>query len=162
MIDFLNQRMSRKIFDDFFGVFDMSVESQRQRFRALKQQESVERRNCSSGVAKQNRANISYKCGFSCSLRERYAVIAGVWSCYVRIFFRRPLEVAAFYDYSAQSRSVSADELCCGMNDDIGSVLNRANKVGSSESIVNYDRNAVRMRNFRNSVNIWNIAVRIA
>ena len=75
---------------------------------------------------------------------------------------RLPVELAGIDDDAAERRAVTADELRRGMHNDVRAVLNRANQVGRAERVVNHQRKAVPVSNFRNCVDVGNIAVRVA
>lgn len=72
-----------------------------------------------------------------------------------------PVELTRLNDNPAESCTVAADKLCSGMYNDISAVLNRSYKVGSAECVVDNKRKPVLMSDFRYSVDVGDIAVRI-
>ena len=57
---------------------------------------------------------------------------------------------------------MSADELGCRVNDNICSVLKRADQIRRCKSIVHNQRNLMRMRDRCDLLNIHNVRVRVA
>ena len=57
---------------------------------------------------------------------------------------------------------MTADELGSRVNNDISTVLDRADEVRSTEGVVNYERQTVLVRNLCNSLDIRNIGIRVA
>ena len=78
MVDLLDLRMVFQEFDDLLRIFCVPLEAQRQRLRALQQQEGGKRGNGSALIAQQNGAHIGRKCCRTCRIDERNAVVAGV------------------------------------------------------------------------------------
>ena len=102
----------------------MTLYAERQGLDSLQKKECVERRDTCAGVAKKNRADVGDKCSRSYDIVERYAVVARVRSCDVRVFAAcLKVELAGFYNNAAESRSVATEELRCGMNYDVCAVL---------------------------------------
>lgn len=80
-----------------------------------------------------------------------------------RIFARfLPIERTAVNDNAADRRSVSADELRRGMNDDVRAVLDRSDEVRGRERRVNDEGNAVSVRDLRDPLDVRNVRVRVA
>ena len=73
-----------------------------------------------------------------------------------------PVELAAIHDDTAESRAVATDKLGCGMHHDVGTVFKRANQVRSTEGVVDHQRNLVLVSDFGDSVDIWNVGMRVA
>ena len=73
-----------------------------------------------------------------------------------------PRELAAVDDDAADGGAVAAHELGERMHDDIRAVIERAGDVGRSEGVIDDQRNAVLVRDFRYRLDIENIAARIA
>ena len=163
MIDLCDLRMILQVFDNLLRILCMTLQTQRERFRTLKQQECRKRRNCSALIAQQDRTDIGHKCSRADSIRKGNAVIARIRRCDRCIFAAGlPVKLAGIHDHAAERCAVSADELCCGMHNDIRTVLDRTNQERRTECIINDKRQAVLMRNLRNCVNIRNIGIRIA
>lgn len=80
-----------------------------------------------------------------------------------RIFARfLPIERTAVNDNAADRRSVSADELRRGMNDDVRAVLDRSDEVRGRKRRVNDEGNAVSVRDLRDPLDVRNVRVRVA
>ena len=75
MVDVLDLRMVLEEFNDLLGVLDMALDAQGQGLGALEQQECVERRDGSAGVAEKDRADIGYESSRADSVREGDAVV---------------------------------------------------------------------------------------
>ena len=73
-----------------------------------------------------------------------------------------PVEVAAIDDYATEGRSVTADELRCGVDNDVGAMLEGAEQVGSTEGVVNYNGQAVLLGDFGNCVDVGDVGVGVA
>lgn len=65
-----------------------------------------------------------------------------------------PVELAAVNDNAADSSTVSADKLCCGVDNDVCTVIKRSYEVRCSECAVNNERDLVLVSNFRNLFNV--------
>lgn len=61
MVDLLDLRMVFQEFDDLLRIFCVPLEAQRQRLRALQQQEGIERRERSALIAQDQRADVRRK-----------------------------------------------------------------------------------------------------
>lgn len=112
----------------------------------------MEWRKGSSCITKDNCTNVSYKCCRSGCLCKGNSMIAWVRLRNPWKFARcLPVKVTAVYDYSTDCSSMASDEFGCGMNDDICTILNRANQVRSCKCRINYKRNVMFVRNFATS-----------
>lgn len=119
----------------------------------------MERWKCSACISEENGTNISYKSSTRSSLCKYCTVVwcVRLWELW-ELAWCSPVKLAAFNDYTAESRTVTADKLCCRMNNDICAVLKRSEKIRCSECAVDYKRNLVWMSNvcyFFNINNIW-------
>ena len=163
MVDVLDLRMVLEEFNDLLGVLDMALNAQRQRLGALEQQECVERRDGSAGVAEKDRADIGYESSRADSVREGDAVVARV-----RLSDRRvlagslPVELAGVDDNAAEGRAVAADELGSGMDNDVRAVLDRTDEVRGAEGVVDDERQAVLVRDLSDGFDVRNVGVRVA
>ena len=54
---------------------------------------------------------------------------------------------------------MAADELGCRMDNDVGTMLDRADQVGRAEGVVDDKRNAVLVGNFSDGVNVGDVGV---
>ena len=57
---------------------------------------------------------------------------------------------------------MTADKLCCRVNNDISTVFDRSDKIRSTEGVVNNNRYTVLVCDLRNCINIRNITVGVA
>lgn len=73
-----------------------------------------------------------------------------------------PVELAGINNDAAEGRAVAADELDSRVNNDISAVLNRTDEVRGTESVVDYERQTVLVRNLCDSLDIRNIGIRVA
>ena len=73
-----------------------------------------------------------------------------------------PRELAAVDDDAADGVAVAAHELGERMHHDIGAMIERPRDVGRGERVVDDQRNAVLVRDFRDRRDIQNVAARIA
>ena len=141
----------------------MTLDAERQGFRALQQQKSVKRRNCRSHIAEQNCANVSDKSRRTNRIGKRYTVVTGVGvgdAGVIAAFF--PIEFARFHDNAAERRAVTAYKFCRRMNNDVRTVFNGANEVRCAESVVNDEGQTVLMGNGGNFFDVRYVAVGVA
>ena len=162
VVDLSDLRVLREEFENLLGVFHVTVKAERKRFSALQEEECIERGNCSTFVAKKNGTDVDDEgCGAS-GCRERHAV-ARVHFGELRELARcSPVELAAVNNHATESRTMTTDELRCGVNDDVSTVFNRANQIRRTESIVDYDRNLVLVSEFRDGFDIRDVGIRVA
>ncbi len=159
----LDLRMSSEIFHYLLRVLSMSVQSQGQSLHTLQKQECVEGGDTCAGIAEQDRSDICDECSWADCVIERDAVIAGVGIRDVGILAARlPVELAGLYDDAAECRAVTAYELGRGVYNDVRAVLDGADQIRGSECIVDDQRKAVLVGNFRDRVNVRDIAVGIS
>ena len=141
----------------------MALKAERKGFSSLQQEEGVEGADRSALVAQENRANVCDKGGRANCVRERNSVVAGVGRGDRRVLSALfPIKLARVYNHAAKGCSVAADKLCGGVNDDVGSALDRANKEGSSKCVVDDNRNSVLVGDLRDGVDVRNVAVGIS
>lgn len=149
--------------NDLLGVLNVTLDTQRQSLGALQQQECVERRNGSTSITQQDSADVGYESSRTNCICERDAVITRV-----RLSDRcilagcLPVELAGINNDAAEGRAVAADELGSRVNNDISAVLNRTDEVRGTESVVDYERQTVLVRNLCDSLDIRNIGIRVA
>ena len=111
MINALNLRMLCEVFYDFFGVFRVTLNSERQGFKSLKEDKRVERRERGACVAEQDRADVGYKRSSRSRLSKYSAVIGWVRLGELREFSARsPVKFSAFDNYAADCGAVASDE----------------------------------------------------
>ena len=53
---------------------------------------------------------------------------------------RLPIEVTAVDDHTAQRGAVAADELGCGVDNDVGTMLQRTEQIRGAEGVVDDNR----------------------
>ena len=163
MINLLNFRMIFKEFHNLISVFNMTVKAQRQSFSSLQKKECIKRTDCSPLVTQQNCTNISYKRSRSNSIRKTDSMITWIWLRNRTIFSAFfPVKFSRIYYYTAKSCSMATNKFCCRMNNNVRTMFNRANKIWSSKSIINYKRKSMLVGNFSNRINIRNIRIRIS
>ena len=163
VVDFLDLRMICQELHDFLGVLHMAFNAQAQSLGALQQQERVERRDGSAGIAQQDGADISHKCSGPGRLSKGNTVVAGVGCRNVRILAAGfPVELATVHDDTAQGGAVAADELGRGMDHDVRAVLNGTDQVRGAKRVINDQRQAVLVSNGCDGVDIGDITVGVA
>ena len=141
----------------------MSLEAEGESLHALQKQESIEGRDRGSCIAQEDGTDVSDKGRGTDRIIERDPVIAGVGLGDLGIpASGLPVEFSGLYDNAAQGRSVSPDEFGRRVNHDISSVFDRADQVGSSESIVNDKGQSVAVGDLRDRVDIRDVAVRVS
>ena len=121
----------------------MAFNAKGQRFKALKQEEGVKRRDGSARVAQSTGANLRDKCS-AFEIRIDKTVVLRVRCRESRVAAALCLiEVAFFDNYAAHGRSVTADEFCCRFNDDVCAVFERTIKIWRSKRVVNDQQKTV-------------------
>ena len=150
MINLLYLRMIVQKIHNLSCVLRVSFETERKGFNSLKEKECVEGRDSRSRVTKKDRSYICYEgCGAD-SIIEGYSMIAGVRIRDIRILSAcLIIEPSGLYDYSAESRPVSADKLCCGVNNDVRAMLDGTDKERCSEGIVHNEGDVMAMGDLR-------------
>ena len=78
MIYLLNQRMLGQVFNYLLRVFGMTIQSERQSFNSLQQEESIKGRNCRSCISEKYGADVCYESGRTCCICKGDSVIARV------------------------------------------------------------------------------------
>lgn len=87
-------------------------------------------------------------------------MVGGVGLGDLRILAARlPIEVAAIDNHTAQRGTVAANELSCGVNDDVGAMLQRTEQIRSAEGVIDDDRQAMLLGDLGDSVDVGNIGV---
>ena len=90
-------------------------------------------------------------------------MVTWVWFCEGRkLSACFPVELAAVNDNAADSSTVSADELCCGVDNDVCAVIERSYEVRCSECAVNNERDLVLVSDLCNLFNVDKVRVRVA
>ena len=163
MVDLLDQRMGAQVFHDLLCILGVAFEPQREGLDSLQQQERVERRDRSAGIAQEYGADVGDEGRRAYRVIERHAVIAGVGVGDVRIFSACfPIEPARFDDDTAEGRAVAADELGGRVDDDIRAVLDGSDQIRRAEGVVDDQRQAVTVGYLGDSVDIGYVGVGIA
>ena len=146
-----------------FGVFGVTLQTQREGLHALQQEERGERRDARARVAQQHRADIGHERGGAHRFDERHPVITRVGLRHGGILAGgRPVEFAGVHDHAAQRGAVAAEEFSGRMDHDIGAVLDGANEIGGAEGVVHHQGQTVFVRERGQRVEIGDIAVGVA
>ena len=74
----------------------------------------------------------------------------------------RPIKLAGVHDDAAKCGSVAAEELGCGVDNDVRAVLDGADEVGRAEGVIHHQRNAVLVRQLGQGVDVGDVTVGIA
>ena len=144
-------------------VLNMTFNSQGQCFKTLQEDECVDRWKCCTCITEKDRTDTSYKCCARGCVCKAYAVVAWVWFCELwELAWLLPVKLAAFNDNSADCCAVTADKLCCRMDNDICAVLDRSYEIWSSECAVNEKWDIVCVCDICDSFNINYVWVRVA
>ena len=162
VIDLLDMRVLGKVVDDLECVLDVALDAQRQRLRALQQQEGIERRERSALIAQDQRADVRRKSCRADILGKADAVVARVRLDELRELARgNPVELAADDD-AAERRAVAADELRSRVDDDVRAILERAQLIRRRERAVDDERDVVLVRDVSDSLDVDEVGIRIA
>ena len=163
VIDLLHLGVVGQELDDLFGVFIVAVQTQGERLGTLQQHPCVERADAAAQIAQDHGAHIGHKGGRAGSLGKADAVVAGVRLREGGEFAAGlPVELAGVNDDAAQRGAVAADELGGRMDNDVGTMLDRADQVGRAEGVVDDKRNAVLVGDSGNGVNVGDVGVGVA
>ena len=141
----------------------MTLYTKSKALQSLNQYPGIEGRNCRSLITDGNGTKIGCDNSRSCIYRKTYAVVGRVrlgkpWP----LLALCPVEFSGIYYKSAQGRTMSADELCCGVYHDVCTVLDRTNQIGSCKGIVHNQGNTMLMSKICPSLNINSISVWIS
>ena len=164
MIDLGHLRMLAQIVDNLEGVFYVTFYAQRQRFQTLQQNECVERRNCGAGVAEDDGADACHESSLARYVGEDCAVVTwvGLGECWELVGIGFPVESAAVYDHTSETRAVASDKLSGGMHHNVGTVFDWADEIWGAECVVDNQRNIVAVCHFRDGFDIGDVGVGIA
>ena len=163
MVDLRDMRVLGEVVDDLEGVLDMALDAQRQRLRALQQQERIERRERCALIAQDQRADVRSEGRCADILGKADAVVARVRVNELWELARSdPVELAAIDEDTAERRAVTADELRGRMDDDVGAVLERTQLIRRRERTVDDERDLVLVRDIGDSLDVDEVGVRVA
>ena len=141
VVDLGHVRVAHEEVDDLLGVLHVTVDAQRQSLGALEQDPGVERADAGALVTQQDSADIGCEGGGTGSLGKRNTVVGGVGLSDLGVLAARlPIEVTAVDDHTAQRGAVAADELGCGVDDDVGTMLQRTEQIRGAEGVVDDNR----------------------
>lgn len=123
----------------------------------------MERRKGCACISQENSSDLCNESRSAYCLGEADAVVAGVgFGEGGELSARFPVELAAVNDNAADSSAVAADELCCGMNYDICTVLNGTDKIRSTEGVVYYQRDLVLVSDLSGLFDVDKVSVGVA
>ncbi len=160
MVHTLYIRACHKVIQDLLGVLPVTLQTKGQRLGSLQQKERIEGRDRSTFIAKDDGTDVGYECSLSGSLYEGYAVVGLVRLCELREELAGgPVKGSAVYDNAAEGRSMSADELGCGMYHDVCAIFNWTNQIRCSEGVINDKRQAVTVCNLCDGLDIRNVCI---
>ena len=163
VIDLLDMRVLSEVVDNLECVLDVALDAQRQRLRALQQQEGIERRERSALIAQDQRADVRRKSCRADIFGKADAVVARVRLDELRELARgNPVELAAVDDDAAERRAVAADELRSRVDDDVRAILERAQLIRRRERAVDDERDVVLVRDVSDSLDVDEVGIRIA
>ena len=149
--------------NDLLGVLDMTVDAQRQGLGALEQNPGVKRANASALVTQQDGADIGREGGRAGSLGKRDAMVGGVGLGNLRVLSARlPVKVAAIDNHAAQRGAVAANELGCGVDDDVGTMLQRTEQIRGAEGVIDDNRQTVLLGDLGDGVDVGDVGVGVA
>ena len=139
MIDALHLRMLLEELNNLLGVLGMTLKAEGESLSSLQQEECCEWRDSCSLISEQDGTDVGDKCSRTNCVCKRDAVVAWVCICNRCILAGLLLvELAGIYNNTTQCCSMTADELGCRVNHDVGSMLDRTNQVWGSKSVVYY------------------------
>ena len=88
----------------------------------------MNRRKSCTHITKKDGTDICDKCCRCAVLSKAYTMIRYVWLNKPWILITGcPVKVTAVYDHTTDGCSMTADELCCRMNNNICTILDRTN-----------------------------------
>ena len=155
-----NMAVTGQELNDLLGVLDMAVDAQRQGLGALEQNPGVKRANASALVTQQDGADIGREGSRAGSLGKRDTMVGGVGLGDLRILAARlPVKVAAIDNHATQRGAVAANELSCGVDDDVGTMLQRTEQIRGAEGVVDDDWQAMLLGDLGDSVDVGNVGV---
>ncbi len=149
-------------FRDFLRVADVALHAHVQGFRALQQQERVERRQRRAEGAMGFHARAHDVAEVAEGFVKAHAVIALRGLGHAGKFAVAPIKFARFDDHAAHGGAVAADEFSRGMHDDVGAVFDRAAQVGRGESVVDHERYAGFFGDGADRFDVEHVAARVA
>ena len=147
-------------FDDGLRVGQMPLHPERKGLQPLSQKEGVEGGDDGAGVAQQHRANPrDERAGPDGG--ECQAVVTLVRLGQQRELAVRPVEVALLDDGPAERRAVAAEEFRRRLDYDVRAVFKGPDVVRRADRVVDDQRNAVLVRNFRKGLDVEDVTLGI-
>ena len=142
----------------------MALDTKRECLKSLQEDEGVEWRNGRSGVAKYHGTDACYECSRSCHIGKHCAMVArvGLGKRRILVWICLPVKCAAIHNHATERCAMTADEFGSRMHHHISAVLDRTNKVGSAESVIDNEWNAVAVSHLSDSVEVGYIRIRVA
>lgn len=156
--------MRGKEVNDTPGVVGVTLHAQTERLQPLKQYPCVERRNGSSRISQDDSTYAGDKSGLSGHVCKHGAMVARIrlGQCRILVGIGLPVKASGIHDYSAQAGTMAANELRGRMHHDIGTMLDRTYEKRCAERIVHDHYGIVAVSDFRNTVNVGDVGIRIA
>ena len=163
VVDLLHLGMIGEKLHHLLGVIGVALQPQGEGFHPLEEQEGIEGGDGCSGVPKKNGPDVGDKGGGTDGVREADPVVAGIGGRNGGVFAGGfPVEFAAVHDDAAQGSAVAADKLGSRVNHNVRPMRNGPNEIGSSEGVVNDQRQAVGVGDLGYGVDVWDVAVGVA
>ena len=163
MIDLRHLGVAGQVFHDLQGIGDMPFHPQGQSFHALQKDESAYRREGGAGIPEQDSPGPGDVGGRPYGVGKNDPVVAVIGLGELReLAGSLPVELAGVHDDAADGRSVSADELGGGVDDDVGAVFDGPQQEGRREGIVDHQRDSVPMGDGRHGFDVDEVGIRVA
>ena len=125
--------------DNLLCILGMALKAQGESLGPLQQEECCKWRDSCSLVPQQDGTDVGYKGCRTYNLCKGNAVVARVCICNrCKLAGLLPVELAGIYNNTAQCCSMAADELGCRVDYNVGSMLDRTDKVWGSKGVVYY------------------------
>ena len=163
MMNLLYLRMIIQILYNLQCVLNMTLYTERQCLKSLKEDKGAHRRNCCSCITKKDCTDLCNKCSRSACFCKADSMITRVWLCQRReLTGSFPVKFTTFNDDTTDCCSMSTDEFCCRMNNDISTVFDRSYKVWCCKCIIYNKRNLMSVCDLSACLNVNNVRVRIS
>ena len=120
----------------------------------------MNRRKCCTHITKKDGTNVCDKCCRCAVLCKAYTMVRYVWLYQPWILVAGgPVKVTAVYDHTTDSCTVATDELCCRMDHDIRTILDRTYQIRGCKCIIYDQWNIMGMCNICNALNINHLRI---
>ena len=148
MVNLFYLRMILQEVDNLQCIFYVPFYPQRQGFQTLQQQEGIERREYCTLISHQCGTNLHDISSVSACFCKYNAVVRRIRLAQTReLVVLCPVELSAVNDDTTHNRTMTADELCCRVYNNVCTMFQRTQQIWRCKSAVHNQWNSVLVSN---------------